>query len=281
MKGKIFSIVAGQYLINDENNNLITLPAAGKLRHMKVVPLVGDNVEFENGMLQEVYPRENEFVRPKVANIDQMIVCMSIKEPNFQPYLIDKYLAIIEGKNIKPILFFTKSDLDELESHKWFTYYKSMNYDVYLINNNNDEVKKLKGLLKDKYSVFMGQSGVGKTTTLNNLSNSNYQTQSISKALGRGKHTTRVVQIIPFNEGYLVDTPGFSSLNLDMDAFALSRSFNLFKKYAPMCKYRSCLHINEKLQDCAIKQKVEESIITMLRYENYLKMQNELKEKVK
>ncbi|VEU76170.1 ribosome small subunit-dependent GTPase A [Mycoplasmopsis columboralis] len=280
MKGKIFSIIGGVYTVELQNGEQIKISAAGKLRYLNVTPLVGDDVEIINNQVSEILPRKNSFIRPKVANVDQMILLMSFKEPEFSSFLLDKYLSIVENKKIKPILFFTKYDLTN-ENH-WYEQYQKMNYEVYLINNTSSEyVNSIKNIFQDKYSVFMGQTGVGKTTTINKLSNNNYQTQSISKALGRGKHTTRAIHITPFNNGYLIDTPGFSSLDLDMDKYELARSFASFDTLAQQCKFRSCLHLNEDQSVCAIKQAINTDVVPNFRYENYVKLQAQLKEREK
>ncbi|UUD36407.1 ribosome small subunit-dependent GTPase A [Mycoplasmopsis citelli] len=280
MQGKIFSIIGGIYTVKLANGALIKIPGAGKLRYLNLTPLVGDNIIVENDQVSQILPRKNEFIRPKVANIDQMILLMSFKEPQFSSFLLDKYLSIVENKKINPILFFTKADL-EIDINI-FQKYQNMGYLCYLINNNNPTyINEVKSIFKDKYSVFMGQTGVGKTTTINKLSNNNYQTQAISKALGRGKHTTRAIHITEFNNGYLVDTPGFSSLDLDMDKYQLARSFKEFDILAQRCKFRSCLHINEATEMCAIKQAINTAKIPQFRYDNYLKLQSQLTEKEK
>ncbi|WP_406614410.1 ribosome small subunit-dependent GTPase A [Mycoplasma corogypsi] len=276
----IYKIVAGSYTCVSEDGTEINIPAAGRLRYENITPLVGDKVKIDGTKIVQILERKNEFIRPKVANVDQMLVFMSIKDPEFQPFLVDKYLAIIEAKNIEPIFCFTKIDLDQAEAIKWKIYYQKMGYKVFLIDNSvPDNLNELKALFKNKYSVFMGQSGVGKTTTLNNLGKYSFETQNISKALGRGKHTTRVVMIVPFNDGYLIDTPGFSSLILDLDELELAQSYFSFKKLAPSCKYRSCLHQNESINDCAIKQHIGTDLIPELRYQNYLKLLLEVPEK--
>ncbi|WP_036463529.1 ribosome small subunit-dependent GTPase A [Mycoplasmopsis sturni] len=275
MQGKIFNINSGIYTIVDENNIEHKIPGAGKLRYQNITPLVGDNVIFQNGQLIEVLERKNEFIRPKVANVDQMILLMSFKEPEFSSFLLDKYLAIVEAKKIHPILFFTKTDLTT--NFYWAEVYQKMGYQVYLIDNQNPKyLNKIKNLFKNKYSVFMGQTGVGKTTTINKISNNNYQTQAISKALGRGKHTTRTINIISFNDGFLIDTPGFSSLDLDINKYQLSRSFQTFDQLAQMCKFRTCLHLNEPENVCAVKQKINTEQVPQFRYENYVKLQTQL-----
>lgn len=271
MIGKVYSIISGIYFIKQEGNEKIhKIPASGKLRFNQNSPLVGDLVKFNENILLDILPRKNSFIRPKVANIDQVIVVMSLFKPRFNSFLLDKYLSIIEFKKITPILFFTKSDLGK---SNWNEIYKNMGYRTYLINNTNLTNKdELKNIFKEKTSVFLGQTGVGKTTTINNLSNSNFLTQEISKALGRGKHTTREVRIIEYNNGELIDTPGFSSIDLELSDKELSKSFFFLQESSLKCKYRTCLHVNEDLRDCNIKQKVESKEWPKFRNENYLKL---------
>ncbi|QNM93405.1 ribosome small subunit-dependent GTPase A [Mycoplasma sp. Pen4] len=274
---KILSVNAGIFTVRNENEEL-KIPAAGKLRFRDEKPIVGDNVIVTNGQITEILDRRNFFIRPKVANIDQMIVFMSSTEPAFSSFLVDKYFAIVENKNIEPILFITKVDLDNPTAIEMHNLYSEMGYKVFLINNEQDNFsfENIKHIFKNKYSVFMGQTGVGKTTTLNKLSNNNFETQAISKALGRGKHTTRIVQIIYFNEGFLIDTPGFSSLALDMNKVELAQSFKTFNTLSKQCKFRNCLHLNESNNDCAVKQKVGTPEIPTIRYNNYVKLLSEL-----
>ncbi|WP_036453089.1 ribosome small subunit-dependent GTPase A [Mycoplasma buteonis] len=277
-KYRIHSVVGGIYtLFSIEENLEIKLPAAGKLRFLKQTPIVGDFVNVSDNLITEILPRKNEFIRPKVANIDQMFIFMSIKEPEFQPYLVDKYLAIIEQKAIKPFICLTKVDLDSQKTQEIYQLYSKMGYQVFLLNNTKPEYQKeITPYFKNMYSVFMGQSGVGKTTTLNYLADHKFETQAISKALGRGKHTTRVVKAISFNAGYLIDTPGFSSLELNMNKIELAQSFESFKNLAKTCKFRSCLHLEEPEKFCAVKQQIGTSLIPDFRYQNYVKLQSEL-----
>ncbi|MHA3801717.1 ribosome small subunit-dependent GTPase A [Mycoplasma sp. VS30B] len=277
MEYKVTKIVSGIYTVQNEHDTL-EIPAAGRLRYLEQSPVVGDNVIVSNGTITEILPQKNSFIRPKVANIDQMIVFMSIEQPKFQPFLVDKYFAIIENKNIVPVLFITKTDLNPSYAEEIAELYRGMQYRVELIDNKNPDnyINNLNGLFSKKYSVFMGQSGVGKTTTLNALGEHNFLTQEISKALGRGKHTTRVVSIINFNDGYLIDTPGFSSLSLDMDKEELAKSFKTFKELSKMCKFRNCLHLNESIDNCAIKQQVGTKLIPQIRYNNYIKLLDEI-----
>ncbi|SJZ45627.1 ribosome small subunit-dependent GTPase A [Mycoplasmopsis verecunda] len=277
MQYKVLKSVSGIYTVRNENNETLEIPASGKLRYLEQSPIVGDNVIVENGVIVNILPRENFFIRPKVANIDQMIVFMSIEKPKFQSFLVDKYFAIIESKNIEPVLFITKSDLNPEEANQIASLYRGMKYHVELIDNvSGYNHNHLIDIFTGKYSVFMGQSGVGKTTTINALGNHSFSTQEISKALGRGKHTTRVVSIIDFNGGYLIDTPGFSSLTLDLSKEQLSKSFKIFRELSKSCKFRNCLHYNENIDNCAIKQNIGTKLIPQIRYNNYIKLLDEL-----
>ncbi|WP_435129242.1 ribosome small subunit-dependent GTPase A [Mycoplasma sp. 6243] len=275
---KIFEAVSGIYkLVNKQQ--VIKVPAAGKLRFLQKTPVVGDNVIMENNQIVEILDRQNFFIRPKVANVDQIFIFMSIKQPKFSSFLVDKYMAIIEEKQIEPVLCISKIDLDEENARKWANKYQNLGYHVILINNNSPNyLNKIEEITANKYNLFMGQSGVGKTTTLNNIGNFNYQTQEISKALGRGKHTTRTVSIIKIKKGWLIDTPGFSSLDLNLTQIQLAHSYKCFYNWSKLCKFRSCLHQNEAINDCAIKQKLRDGVLPEFRYKNYLKLLSQLNE---
>ena len=277
MKGKIYSINSGKYYIRDKQNIEHILPAEGVFRHKEITPLVGDNVEFIEGQyINKIEERKNEFIRPKVANIDHIIVVMSSKNPDFQSYLVDKYLAFIESKNIEPIIFITKYDL---EKSQWAEEYKKLGYKVCEIDYTTDKwVKNIQEIFKNKTCVFMGQSGVGKTTIINKITNNNFATQEIAKNAQRGKHTTRIVQIIPVFEGEIIDTPGFSSLDLKMTKAELATSFKQFRELAKQCKFKTCYHENEPENYCNIKMHVKDKTIPSFRYNNYLKLLKEVKD---
>ncbi|WP_029608693.1 ribosome small subunit-dependent GTPase A [Mycoplasma simbae] len=276
MQGKIYSLTGGRYHIKDKEGKMHFVPAAGVFRHKNIEPVVGDNVEIENDQyISAVLPRKNVFVRPKVANIDAIIVVMSVIEPSFQPYLVDKYLAFIEANNIEPILFITKVDLALSE---WRQKYLAMGYNVFNIDYKDPDLKqKLEPFFKGKVVSLMGQSGVGKTTFINTIAGTNFETQAISKFANRGKHTTRVVQIIETLGGELIDTPGFSSFDINLTPSQLARSFKQFQELAQMCKFKSCLHLNEPEGYCNVKLNVQQGIIPEFRYLNYLKMMKEAK----
>lgn len=269
MRGKIIKLISNDYTVLTQNQKYVC-KSRGKFRNMKINPLVGDEVIFDenNNYILEVLPRKNYLLRPPVANVDQAVIITSVKHPDFSSNLLDKLLCIIEFNNIKPIICFTKLDLldyNELEEiKKIIDYYKKI-YEVYI----NDDIEKIKHIFKDKITVFTGQSGAGKSTLLNKLDNSlQIKTNEISIALGRGKHTTRHVELIPLYDGLVADTPGFSAVDFaDMTNADIRDNFIEFNNYRENCKYKDCMHNKE--DECAIKKEIDHNILKS-RYENYL-----------
>lgn len=275
MEGRIIKVVSNDYTVSS-NNQIYICKSRGKFRNMNITPLVGDTVNFDpnNKYILEVNKRKNSLVRPPISNVDQAVIITSVKTPDFSTNLLDKLLVIIEFNNIKPIICFTKLDLlseEELANiNEYINYYKKIGYDVYI----NNETEKIKKIFKDKVTVFTGQSGAGKSTLLNHLDDSlNLKTDEISIALGRGKHTTRHVELIPLFDGLVADTPGFSAISfIDMTNSDIRDNFIEFNEYRDECKYSDCMHNLE--DNCNIKQKVNDGTILKSRYENYLKFIN-------
>ena len=271
MIGRITKLISNDYTVKTNENKYIC-KARGKFRNDKIKPIVGDLVEFDekNNYILKVLERKNELVRPPVANIDQAFIITSVKDPDFSTNLLDKFLVIIEYNNITPIICFTKLDLlnkDELSKlNEYIKYYKKIGYTV-LLNTDYEELKKL---FKSKISIFTGQSGAGKSTLLNNLdANLNIKTDEISYALGRGKHTTRHVELLDLYDGLVADTPGFSSLDfIGMTNTDIKDNFIEFNEYSNFCKYRDCMH--DKEDECEVKNKVRSGDILESRYQNYL-----------
>lgn len=272
MQGIITKIISNDYDVETENKKYIC-KARGRFRKEKITPLVGDICDFdeEKKYIIEIQKRKTELVRPPIANIDQAIIVTSAKEPDFSSNLLDKLLCVIEFNNIKPIICFTKLDLLNKEEEKniqnIINYYKKIGYDVY----KNTEVEKIKQIFKNKKTVFTGQSGAGKSTLLNKICPGlNLKTDEISLALGRGKHTTRHVELIKLYEGLIADTPGFSSLDfIGMSNSDIRDNFIEFNEYRHECEYKDCMHINET--KCKIKEEIKKGNILESRYENYLK----------
>ena len=266
MEGKIIKIISNDYTVL-ANNKIYVCKSRGKFRNQNITPLVGDIVYFDekNNYILEVKKRKNELVRPPVSNIDQAVIITNVK-PTFNTNLLDKLLCIIEFNNIKPIICFTKLDLlneEELNDIKqYMEYYKKIGYDVY----DNRNIEDIKRIFKDKITVFTGQSGAGKSTLLNKIDqNLNLKTDEISIALGRGKHTTRHVELLDIENGFVADTPGFSSIDfIGMSNEDIRDNFIEFNEYKDGCKYRDCMHLNE--DDCNVKNNPN---IFNSRYENY------------
>lgn len=276
MQGRIIKLISNDYTIDCDGITYIC-KARGKFRQMKLSPLVGDMVEFdpENQYILKILPRKNELLRPPVSNIDQVMIITSVKEPDLQRNLLDKLLTIIEFHSMKPMICFTKLDLLTAEEKKQIEpilyYYEKIGYEVYF----NTELEEIKRVFEGKITVFTGQSGAGKSTLLNRLDQSlNIKTGQISMALGRGRHTTRHVELIPLLNGLVADTPGFSSLSFhDMKKSDIKDNFIEFYEHQEKCKYKDCMH--DKDDHCEIKRLVENQTILKSRYENYIKFLRE------
>lgn len=272
-KGRIIKIVSNQYEVLDEDGNRNLCIAMGKLRKNRS-PVVGDFVEIERFSnqigIQKVLPRNNELKRPAIANVDQAVIIMSCKDPDFSTTLIDRLIFLISYANIKPVLCITKADLIQEDDHIYelIEDYRKSGYDVYMSGRDFD-TDDLEIIFKDKISVLTGQSGAGKSSLINRLDPTfELQTQEISKALGRGKHTTRHCELHQVCGGWIADTPGFSSLDFsDLDIKSLADCILDFKSVTGQCRFRDCIHMNEP--NCAVIKGVEDKEISSIRYENY------------
>ena len=272
MQGIIIKNISNDYVVKSKDL-LYTCKARGKFRRENITPIVGDNCIFDENKkyITEILPRRTELVRPPIANIDQAFIITSVKEPEFSSNLLDKLLCIIEYNNITPVICFTKLDLLEPEekekTEKIINYYKTIGYKVY----KNTEIEEIKKQFKERVTVFTGQSGAGKSTLLNKLNPElNLKTNIISQALGRGKHTTRHVELIEMFDGLIADTPGFSSISfIEMKNEDIRDNFIEFNEYRHLCEYKDCMHISE--ENCEIKKQVNQKNILETRYENYIK----------
>lgn len=270
MEGIIIKNISNDYVVLCRNGEYTCKPR-GKFRNDKITPLVGDTVVIDpdNKYILNIKPRKNMLIRPSVANIDQALIVTSVKEPDFSTNLLDKLLIVISYNNIEPVICLTKLDLlndQELqEINKYIKYYESIGYKVIL----NTDKKQLKEILKNKLTVITGQSGAGKSSLLNNLDkNLELKTNEISKALGRGKHTTRHVELYHIYDGLVVDTPGFSAIDLsNIPNIGIRDNMKEMYDNLDNCKYRDCMHIKE--DGCSVKKKVENGEILQSRYNNY------------
>lgn len=284
MRGKIIKIVSNQYTVFLENGQSVLCVAMGKVR-MQKQPVVGDYVEveaFEGQVgIQKILPRKNELIRPSIANVDQALVVMSAKEPDFSSQLVDRLLFLIQHASICPILVITKMDLIQDENDPIYLEIEDYRKSGYTVLQCHKEAadEALASLLKDKVTVLTGQSGVGKSTLLNHLNpDFKIETQQISKALGRGKHTTRHTELREVKEGWVADTPGFSSLDFSfMSIEDLTNSVKEFQEYLGKCRFNDCRHVDEP--GCAIKEALEQGKISKIRYAHYLEVYRLIKNK--
>ena len=271
MEGLIIKILSDKCYVKVDKE-VIVCTIRGKFRNMQLLPFVGDSViiDEKKKVIMEILPRKNEIRRPPVSNITQAVIVTSFVNPDFSTNLIDKILIELEFNKIKPIICLTKKDLlnkDELNKYQEIiNYYEKIGYSIYY----NDELDKIKKIFKDEVTVFIGQTGAGKTTLLNKLvPDLKLKTGEVSIALGRGRHTTRHIEIFELFDGLILDTPGFSALLFgNMMKDEVRDSFIEFKNFP--CLYRDCMHTNES--ECMVKKAVLEGKILKSRYDNYLKL---------
>lgn len=286
-EGRIVKALSGFYYVAD-GDRVYSCRARGlfKKKGAKITPLVGDWVRYdvindEEGYVMEVGERTSELVRPPISNVDQAVLVFSMYKPMFSSLLLDKFLVHTERAGIDSVIVLSKADqAEEEEIAEIVKKYEAIGYTVIPTSKVDQRgIAEVKELLRDRISVFAGQSGVGKSSLINLLfPGISLQTGEVSEKLGRGKHTTRHVELIPLEGGgYVADTPGFSSLEfMDMNEQDLADSFRDFASLSPDCKFRGCLHISEP--SCAVQAALEAGEASMERYEHYKQFRDELKE---
>lgn len=281
MKGKIIKGIGGFYYIKTDEG-IIECKARGKFRHKSLKPMVGDNVEIliENGKgtIEKIDDRTSELIRPTVANVTQAFVVFAIKNPDLNFDLLNRFLVLCESNNIKAIVALNKIDLvNEEERKELKEKINAIGYEVLFINAKKGiGIDNLKERLEGNVTVLCGPSGAGKSTLINTLTDIlHMETGEVSEKIGRGKHTTRHSELIDVSNGYIVDTPGFSTLDVTfIDKDDLRYCFPDFEEYNNECKYRGCLHHKEP--GCAVKGAVEEGKINKYRYEFYIRTLEEI-----
>ena len=290
MKGKIIKGIAGFYYVHTEKG-IFECKAKGVFRKEKVKPLVGDNVEIavldetkKLGNVEAVLPRKNALIRPAVANIDMALVIFAAAKPDPNFNLLDRFLCMMEYQHVPVTICFNKCDLvTEQEMEALRAIYEPAGYPIlFTCAKENLHVDELRALLTGKTTSVAGPSGVGKSSLVNRLQTDiQMETGQISDKIGRGKHTTRHSQIIPIgDDSYIMDTPGFSSMDVPgMEKEDLWRCYPEFVEHEPKCRFIGCSHIGEP--DCGVKEAVATGAISQTRYDNYVLLYEEMKNKRK
>lgn len=285
IKGRIIKGIGGFYYVVAAHT-LYECRARGLFRKEGRTPLVGDIVDIDptgeegKAYLVDIYDRSSELIRPAVANADQVLLVFSAKKPAVSSGLVDRFLANMEKQEIEVSLCITKIDLlSEEELSEAMEPYETADYDIFPISNKSGEgIDKVKDFLKDKNTVLSGPSGVGKSSLIKSIiPDSSVEVGEISKKIGRGKNTTRHTEIMPVDDtSFVYDTPGYSSIELLIDdETELDYLMREFRPFLGGCRFAGCSHLNEP--DCVIKDKVDEGLISLKRYEGYREMYNEVK----
>lgn len=285
MRGTIVKALSGFYYVDvGTDRDPVACRGRGKLRHNKITPLVGDHVEITvtaegTGMVDEVLPRSNQFQRPMVANMDQLVILASGAIPVTDPFLIDRMIALAEYKHCQPIICFNKCDLEPAE--ELVELYRKAGFQSFSISAQTGAgLDQLMGVLEGKISAFTGNSGVGKSSVLNALCPQfGLKVGEVSEKLGRGRHTTRHVELFRVGGGLVADTPGFSAFDVEQMELIpkeeLERTFREFHPYLDQCRFVSCAHVKER--GCAVRQAVEQGEIAESRYRSYVRLYEQVK----
>ena len=286
IEGMILKGIGGFYYVKT-NNGIYECRARGVFREEKITPFVGDivlireNETDKTGYIEKIYPRKSKLIRPPVANVTQALIVISMKNPDPNLWLLDRFLILVRHEGLNTIICLNKIDLvDCKEFNAVKSIYQKAGYKVIATSPVlNIGIDELRDTLRNNITVFSGPSGVGKSSLLNQVQpNLQLKTGEISDKTKRGKHTTRHVELLELdNGGYVLDTPGFSSLDIDFidNAEELKKYFNEINSVKNQCRFNSCLHYKEP--DCEVKRLVEVGEISKIRYENYIKFFEEIK----
>lgn len=291
MRGKIVKGIAGFYYVHAEDLQIYECRARGIFRRENIKPLVGDDVELEvldqqekEGNIRLILPRRSRLIRPAVANIDQALVIFAIRkpEPNFN--LLDRFLIMMEQQGLPSVICFNKSDIASAQDRADLqSAYETCGYQVFFISVKEEEgLREVRRVLQGKTTTVAGPSGVGKSSLINCLyPQAEMETGAVSEKIDRGRHTTRHSELFALDgESYIMDTPGFSSLQLfDMEKEELKDFYPEFREYEDGCRFRGCVHVSEP--GCSVKAALAEGRISKVRYHNYMVLYEELKERKK
>ncbi|MCD7727576.1 MAG: ribosome small subunit-dependent GTPase A [Ruminococcus sp.] len=283
MQGIVTKLIGGTYSVC-ASDTIYECKARGVFRKKGISPVCGDNVEIETqgdiAVITKVLERKSFIVRPPLANLDCLVLVNSVVSPSVNLELVDKFSAVAVHKGIEPIIVFTKTDLKQVD--ELYEIYESCGFKTFCINNNEEgDALPLKSYLQGKISAFTGNTGVGKSSLINNMFGEILvDTNEISQKLGRGKHTTRHTELYPIEGGgYIADTPGFSTFETNryeiIKKEELQYCFPEFDEHLGKCRFLDCTHTSEP--DCAVIQAVEEGVIKPTRYQSYKKMYEEAK----
>lgn len=279
MRGLVVNKQKSSFIVNKDNILYVTKPS-GNLIKSKQIIYVGDYVEIDtaNNLISKLYPRNNFLIRPSIANVDIVLIVMSMVQPDFSLFLVEKFLSYANFAEIKPLVIITKQDKlqDEIKLGEIQSSLNKLGVTNYSVNNKTGEgLDAVKTYLHGKVVALMGQSGVGKSSFINTLTDYEREIGKFSINVNRGRHVTKEVVMLPFNGGYVVDTPGFSSFELPLTKGDLAENFPGFKAYIGTCKFNDCLHLNE--HGCSVKAHVQSGEISAQSYENYVTISQELK----
>jgi len=285
MTGTIIKALSGFYYVDvGAEQEPITCRGRGKLRHQKITPLVGDHVAITvtddgTGMVDEVLPRSNQFQRPMVANMEQLVILASGAIPVTDPFLIDRMVSLAEYKGCQPIICFNKCDLEP--ATQLVELYQKAGFQSFAISAQTGEgLEQLLGVLDGKISAFTGNSGVGKSSVLNALCPQfGLKVGQVSEKLGRGRHTTRHVELFSVGGGLVADTPGFSAFDVEQMELIpkeeLANTFREFQPYLEQCRFVGCAHVKER--GCAVREAVDNGAIAPSRYQSYVRLYDQVK----
>lgn len=274
MKGTIYKGIGGFYYIMTENNEIIECKARGRFRKEHITPMIGDNVEIDvkngKGYIIDIYPRRSSLIRPAVANIDMIVVVAAAASPEPSTSVIDRMLVNAEINRIEPVVCINKSDLADCS--ELIALYEGAGYKTLSVSaETGDGIEELKSAIKGKIAAFAGVSGVGKSSLLTIITGSSLETGTVSDKISRGRHTTRHVELFRTENGYVLDTPGFSSIDSeDITCEELSDCFPEMRDVSGKCRFRGCAHINEP--ECAVKELVQSGRMAKSRYDSYMEL---------